>query len=140
MTAGRPSKLTQETIKTLTDAIGLGASYVDACIVAGISYEAFMKWKQRGKADKSGEYVQFLQTISRAKSEGKMRHLANINNAAAKGEWKASLEWLKRLDRENWGDNMDVTSGGEKIKSPYSGLSDEELLARIEKLTNAKQD
>lgn len=33
--AGRPSKLTQETIKTLTDCIGLGGTYVDACTMAG---------------------------------------------------------------------------------------------------------
>ena len=37
-------------------------------------------------------------------------------------------------------DEVDITTGGEKIQSPYSGLSDEELLARIAKLTNAKQD
>lgn len=115
MTAGRPSKLTPDTIKTLTDAIGLGASYVDACIMAGIAYDTFMKWKQKGAEAKSGEYFDFLYTITRAKAEGKMRHLANLNNAAAKGEWKVSLEWLKRLDRENWGDNVDVTSGGEKL-------------------------
>ena len=115
--AGRPSKLTPETIKTLTDAIGLGASYVDACYMAGLNYDTFMNWKKRGETAKAGEYFLFIQSINEAKSAGKMRHLAVINNAAAKGEWKASLEWLKRLDRGNWGDvsKVEMNQTGEVI-------------------------
>jgi len=115
---GRPSKLTPETIKTLTDAIGLGASYVDACTMAGLNYDTFMKWKQKGQAAKSGEYVQFIHTIEAAKTAGKMRHLAVINNAAAKGDWKASLEWLKRMFRDEWGDaaKVDLTNSDGSLK------------------------
>jgi len=35
---------------------------------------------------------------------------------------------------------VDVTSGGEQITSPYAALTDAELLERIAKLTNAKQE
>jgi len=115
--AGRPSKLTPETIKTLTDAIGLGASYVDACGAAGIDYTTFAKWIQKGKDATKGEYFDFFYAIREEESAATLRHLAVINNAAAKGDWKASLEWLRRR-RAEWGDNIDHTSGGEKLQPP----------------------
>ena len=116
--AGRPSKLTQETIKTLTDAIGLGASYVDACDAAHIDYSTFAMWMQKGREGKRGEYVDFLEAIRAEEAAATLRHLAVINNAAAKGDWKASLEWLKRRRRGEWGDNVDVTSGGAPLQPP----------------------
>ena len=116
--AGRPSKLTPETIKTLTSAIGLGASYVDACDAARIDYSTFAMWMQKGREGKRGEYVDFLEAIRAEEAAATLRHLAVINNAAAKGDWKASLEWLKRRRRGEWGDNVDVTSGGKAIEPP----------------------
>ena len=116
--AGRPSKLTPETIKTLTDAIGLGASYVDACDAARIDYSTFAMWMQKGREGKRGEYVDFLEAIRAEEAAATLRHLAVINNAAAKGDWKASLEWLKRRRRGEWGDNVDVTSGGKELPQP----------------------
>ena len=113
--AGRPSKLTPEVIKTLTDAIGLGASYVDACEAARISYSLFAEWMSKGKQQKKGEFVDFLEAIKAEEAAATLRHLAVINNAAAKGDWKASLEWLRRRRRAEWGDNVDLTSGGKAI-------------------------
>lgn len=138
--AGRPSKLTPDTIKTLTDAIGLGASYVDACGAAGIDYSTFAAWIKKGREAKKGEYFDFLEVVRAEEAAATLRHLAVINNAAAKGDWKASLEWLRRRRRADWGDNVDVTSGGKELTNPYSSLTDAELLERIQKLTNAKQE
>jgi len=45
-----------------------------------------------------------------------------IQQAAANRDWKAALEWLKRRRRADWGDNVDFTSGGEKVKA-YVGWS-----------------
>ena len=106
---GRPSKLTPETIKTLTDAIGLGASYVDACGAAGISYSLFAEWMKKGREHKKGEFVDFLEAVKAEEAAATLRHLAVINNAAAKGDWKASLEWLKRRRRTEWGDSVALT-------------------------------
>lgn len=112
MTAGRPSKLTPETIKTLTDAIGLGASYVDACKAAGIDYSTFAKWRQKAEKQSKGEYFDFFNALAVEEAAATLRHLAVINNAAAKGDWKASLEWLKRRRRVDWGDNVEVNGTG----------------------------
>jgi transposase-like protein len=116
--AGRPSKLTPETIKTLTDAIGLGASYVDACKAAGIDYSTFAKWRQKADEQTKGEFFEFFNALAVEEAAATLRHLAVINNAAAKGDWKASLEWLKRRRRGEWGDNVDVTSGGAPLQPP----------------------
>jgi len=47
---------------------------------------------------------------------------------------------LQVLDPKILQEHVDVTSGGEKITSPYAALTDAELLERIAKLTSAKQE
>jgi len=47
---------------------------------------------------------------------------------------------LQVLDPKILQEHVDVTSGGEQITSPYAALTDAELLERIAKLTNAKQE
>jgi hypothetical protein len=44
-----------------------------------------------------------------------LKYLSTIAKAAKDGDWRAALEYLKRRDRANWGDNVDVTSGNEKL-------------------------
>lgn len=113
---GRPSKLTPDVIKTLIDAIGLGASYKDASEAAGIAYGTFALWMQKGQEAQKGEYFDFFEAIRKEEAAAALRHLTVINNAAAKGEWKASLEWLRARRKTEWGNAVDVTSGGEKVK------------------------
>jgi len=47
---------------------------------------------------------------------------------------------LQVLDPKILQEHVDVTSGGEKVTSPYAALTDAELLERIAKLTSAKQE
>ncbi len=112
----RPSKLTPERIKIILDAIGIGASYADAAFAAGIDYDTLNNWINKGKTATKGEYFELIGKIRQEEAAATLRHLAVINNAAAKGDWKASLEWLKRRRRGEWGDNVDVTSGGKEIE------------------------
>jgi hypothetical protein len=119
----RPSKLTPAVQETIVKAIGLGASYVDAAHAAGVSYDIFNEWMKAGAAAHSGKFFQFFEAIRKEEADAALRHLAVLNNAAAKGEWKASLEWLKRRRRAEWGDSVDFTSGNERIVSfDYSKL------------------
>lgn len=72
--------------------------------------------------------------------------LSSIWASVKQGQYGAIDRAIKIMERKakllgmDAPTKTDVTSGGEKIQSPYAGLSDEELLARIAKLTNAKQD
>jgi len=137
--AGRPSKLTPETVKTLTDAIGLGASYVDACGAAGIDYSTFAMWMQKGRDAKRGEYVDFLEAIRAEEAAATLRHLAVINNAAAKGDWKASLEWLKRRRRDDWGDASKVDlSNSDGTLTPET-MKPSEIAERVAALLKANE-
>ena len=112
----RPSKLTPEVQETIVKAIGLGASYADAAHAAGVSYETFNEWMKAGATAKTGRFLQFSEAVRKEEADAALRHLAVINNAAAKGDWKASLEWLRRRRRQDWGDSVDVTSGGDKVQ------------------------
>ena len=110
----RPCKLTPEVQEIIVKAIGLGASYSDAAQAAGVDYMTFNNWMKAGESAKSGKFFKFFEAVRKEEAAAALRHLAVINNAAAKGDWKASLEWLRRRRRQDWGDSVDVTTGGER--------------------------
>ena len=112
---GRPTKLTPETQKRIVDALRIGATRLDAALSAGVSYDSFNGWYNAGKQAKSGRYFQFFQAVDQAEGEARLRYTSVIARAANDGDWRAALEYLKRRDRQNWGDGVDFTSGGEKL-------------------------
>ena len=116
MTGGRPSKLTAEIIKIITDALIIGAPYKDACYAARIDYDTFNNWIKRGEQEKKGEYFEFLGLVRKIESEAALRHLATINNAAAKGDWKASEAWLKAKRKKEWGNAVDLSNSDGSLK------------------------
>ena len=118
----RPSKLTEETAQIITDAILHGASYKDAAESAGVEYNTFNEWRKRGADAKSGKFKEFNEAVEVANAQCAVNMVRVIQSAAAKGDWKAAESWLKRRRRDEWGDGLDVTSGGEKIKG-YIGIS-----------------
>lgn len=112
----RPTKLTPDIQAAIVDAILHGASYKDAAESAGVSYSTFNVWMKAGENAKNGKFVKFLEAVRQADAECARNMVRVIQSAAAKGDWKAALEWLKRRRRADWGDGVDVTSGGEKIE------------------------
>lgn len=131
----RPSKLTNETEKAICDAIRDGATYAAASEAAGIAYATFNEWMK----DERPRYVKFSEAVQEANGQARTELIRQIKQHGRK-DWRALAWILERRFKNEYGAAVDVTSGGEKIQSPYAGLSDEELLARIAKLTNAKQD
>lgn len=113
---GRPSKLTPETQAAIVDAILHGCTYSDAAGAAGVDYNTFNEWRKKGEASTSGKYREFNEAIDRANAQCAANFTRIIQTAAAKGDWKAALEWLKRRRRNEWGDNLDVTTNNEKIE------------------------
>ena len=111
----RPSKLTPETHAAIVDAILHGATYKDAAEAAGVWYTTFNDWMQRGEQAKSGQYYEFYDAVHQAEAQCRLNMTRVIQSAAAKGDWKAAEAYLRRRDRVNWGDNVDVTSGGKAI-------------------------
>jgi hypothetical protein len=111
----RPTKLNEETKKAILDALAYGATYKDAAEAAGIDYDTFNNWMKSGKNAKSGELFEFFGAVRRTEADARLKYLSTIAKAAKGGDWRAALEYLKRRDRPNWGDNVDVTSGNQPI-------------------------
>jgi len=118
----RPSKFTPEVTAAILTAIGIGGTLKDAAEAAGIDYNTLNEWLKRGAVEKSGKFREFYEASRKQEADATMKYLAVIAEAARKGDWKAALEWLKRRRRADWGDNVDFTSGGEKVKA-YVGWS-----------------
>ena len=119
---GRPSKLTPETVQKICENIRLGLRYNDAALAAGVSYSAFNLWRNKGKDQKSGKYVEFINALKRAEAEGERALVARIQKAAQGGTWQAAAWILERRHREKWGRQLDLTSKGNAIKG-YIGIS-----------------
>ena len=122
----RPTKLTETLHTQIVKDISLGVSYVDASGAAGIEYDTFRNWMNRGKAaskldripKKEKIYFSFFVAVEAAKSQAFTNFTKVITKASMDGDWRAALEYLKRHDPENWGDSnkVDVTSNGKAIK------------------------
>lgn len=76
---------------------------------AGVHHDTFYEWLRKNPT--------FSDAVARAEAIPEVGHVAVIANAAIKGDWRASLEWLKRRRRTEWGDAIDV-----------SKLTDDQLL------------
>lgn len=111
----RPSKLTPETHAVIVDAILHGATYKDASEAAGVIYNTFNEWMKKGEEAKTGQYREFKDAVDVANAQCAVNFTRVIQSKAALGDWKAAEAWLKRRRREDWGDNVDVTTGGDKI-------------------------
>jgi hypothetical protein len=113
---GRPTKLSPEVQAVIVREIELGVDLDDAAAAAGVWYNTLNEWRKKGAEQKTGKYHEFNVAVARAEGIAAENFTKTITNAAQKGDWKAALEWLKRRRRAKWGDAVDVTTGGEKLK------------------------
>jgi transposase len=77
------TKLTPEITDKLCRAIRMGITNEDAASMANIGRSTFYRWKQRGKAAKSGAYRDFWDHIKRAEVECKAILLKRVHDAAS---------------------------------------------------------
>lgn len=108
---GRPSKLTDETVKKLMEAIIDGNTYEAACNYAGISYSVFADWVRKGEeytkmleGGQKGirwEFINFLKELNRAKAEAEVNLVKKIKEAGDK-DWRANAFLLERRNPEQW--------------------------------------
>ncbi len=110
----RPTKFIPEITDTILKALQIGATYKDAAEAAGVDYMTFRTWIERGQAGKK-PFNEFFEAVRKAEAQARLNYLTTIAQAASKGDWKAAEAYLKRRDRANWGDNVDVTSGGNAL-------------------------
>ena len=112
----RPSKLTPETHAVIVDAILHGATYKDASEAAGVSYDTFNEWVKAGREAGRGKFFEFSEAVGVANAQCAVNFTRVIQSAAAKGDAKYALEWLKRRRRAEWGDSVELNTPPEGIK------------------------
>lgn len=91
----RRTKYTPETVKRLTDAIKLGATYELACGYAGIRYETFRVWQRTKPA--------FSAAVEESAGAGAVQLLGKIRQSANDGDWRAAAWVLEHRHPEQYG-------------------------------------
>lgn len=76
-------KYCQEMTDEISKYLEEGMNRVDACILAGVSYQTFLNWMEK---------FEFLESIKRAETKFKNKNIAIIQKAAVKS-WQAAA-WL----------------------------------------------
>jgi transposase len=87
---------TEEMMKRLEQAIGLGATWDLAAKYTGISHDTLERWRKRGAREKSGVFREVLDRIHAAEGRAVVGWLAKIEMAAGEGDWRAAAWKLER--------------------------------------------
>ena len=98
---GRDTKLTPELQTKVIDYIKNGNYTKTACQAVGISEQTYYTWVKRGK-DGESPFVEFLESVERARAEAEVRNVF-IVQVAAKKDWRAAMTWLERVNYKDWG-------------------------------------
>ena len=92
---GRPSKLNEELLKDMKGLFERGGFRNEVCGAVGISYVTFLNWMERGRKAKTGQFLEFFDTIKKAEAVGKLSHIVNITRHSEQS-WQASAWFLER--------------------------------------------
>lgn len=104
---GGPSKLTDDIVNKICEAIKLGMTYEDASVFAGVTRRTFQNWLKEGRAGNE-KYREFLEKIENAEVTGMAVNLSNIHKASQAGSWQAGAWLLERRHPEKFGRNIEV--------------------------------
>lgn len=99
---GRPAKLTPEVQAAIATALATGNTRATSCAYAGISYQTFLNWLERGEKAVSGQYFEFLEAIKKAEADAAVAAVATIKQAS-RTTWQAAAWWLERRYPAEWG-------------------------------------
>jgi hypothetical protein len=105
---GRNTKMTEDVVNRICEAISNGNTHKTACALAGISHTTFYRW-----IDENSE---FSDSVKEAEATSEAFHVEQIRKASS-SSWQASAWMLERRNNPEWGrkDKIDVTSKDEKI-------------------------
>ena len=106
---GRPTVADPVTIEAICKGIKLGLPNKDAAIRAGISRGTFYSWIKKAKEpDAAPAYVEFLDSLERARADLKAILLARIHTASGAGAWQAATWILARKFPEEFGQTVEA--------------------------------
>lgn len=117
------TKLTPEITEIVCSYIEKGNSYDTSAQAVGICRQTLYNWMERGEKGEP-DFLQFLQSIKKARAKAEMRHVEVIEDAMDKS-WQAAAWWLERRNRDKWGQHSE-----QKIE--HSGSIDSSITFKFE--------
>lgn len=128
----RRTKYTPETVKKITDAIKIGATYSLAAGYAGIAESTLYDWLAKRP--------EFSEAVKAAEGMGAVGWLAKIEKAASDGTWQAAAWKLERRYPQDYGRTVQehqhthvIKAEAERIAAQL-GLSVADVLAEAERI------
>ena len=109
--SGRNTKLTEELIDRICEALRAGNYIETACAFAGIAPATYYRWVAESEQDDASELlVEFREAVKRARADAEVRNVALIQKAAQDpNKWQASAWWLERSFPARWGRQQKIT-------------------------------
>ena len=104
---GRPTKMTELTVKKLEEAFAVGASDLEACFYADISKQTLYSYQDR--------HPEFVDRKERLKERPVLLARQTVVTTMSKGDGDLALKYLERKRRNEFSLKMDIVSDGEKI-------------------------
>lgn len=130
-------------VQQILDEIKLGASNKDACLLAGISPEAFMAWIRKGNAKPKSKYGKFVNQLLGARAERRKSYKIQIQRAAldrkvgerhVAGDWRATAFLATVVEKDEFGPRVhlivedQLRSAIERLKKEFA--NDDAILER----------
>ena len=129
----RPTKLTPEVQRTLTFALGEGASVEHACDYAGIHKDTFYAWLKRGE-DGDDAFSDFSDAVTRARGQGIVTDLCAISDAVRAHDWHAAAWRLQHRYPAEYGAKIQISGDDANPLRVLHELPQDQLDARIQAL------
>jgi len=104
---GRPTVMKPEAIAKLEEAFSNGASDLEACFYANIGKDSLYRYQK--------EHPEFSERKEALKEFIKYQAKKNIKMKIESGDTEISKWYLERKAKKEFGNNLDLTSEGEKI-------------------------
>lgn len=103
---GRPTVMTDSVVVKLEHAFAIDCTVEEACSYAEISRDAFYDYLKK--------YPKFSDRIA----ELRLKPILKARQTVVKslGDTNSAYKYLSKKARKEFGDNLDITSGGEKIQ------------------------
>ena len=98
----RPAKLTPELTREITAYISDGNSPTISATLVGISPSTYFSWMSKG-SNQEPRFMEFSESIERAKAQSIVNRVAYISRAADSGHWRAAAWLLERIAPESFG-------------------------------------
>ena len=99
----QPTSVATESRSLLLDALEVGYSDKVACAIAGFDFPSYERWLKRGSSEECGEYYDFSEQVSMAKSCAIYYMQTVILRGIADGDARAAWRWLQLHAPETWG-------------------------------------